>query len=252
MKWSGGPPLALCALLAVSNVASGELEDIVAKHLAARGGSLKLEAIDSIQMSGRMHFPGAGLEAPVLFRWKKPNKLRIEFTFQGLTGVEAYDGKTGWGIMPFEGKTDAEPLGEEQVKLLEEQADFHGPFVDSAKKGYKLEYLGREAVDGQDAHKIKVTNKHGAQSFVYLDAQSFFKIKSETKRTVREEELDIETSQGDYKEVAGLMLAHSVESKPKGQPAGQTIVFEKIEVNVELPDSVFAMPGKAAQATANP
>lgn len=252
MKRAGITSVALCALLAVSSVAAGELEDIVAKHLAARGGLAKLEAIDSVQISGKMNFPGAGMEVPILFKWKKPNKLRVEFTFQGLTGVQAYDGKAGWGIMPFEGKTGAEPLSEGEAKLVEEQADFHGPFVDSAEKGYKLEYLGREAVAGKDAHKIKVTNKYGAESLVYLDAERFLEIKSESKRVVQEQELEIETSQGDYREVAGLMLAHAIESKPKGLSAGQTIVFEKIELNVDIPDSVFALPEKPAQTAANP
>ena len=40
----------------------------------------------------------------------RPNKMRMEFTIQGMTGVQAYDGKTGWMVMPFMGKKDPEPM----------------------------------------------------------------------------------------------------------------------------------------------
>jgi hypothetical protein len=52
----------------------------------------------------------------------------------------------------------------------------------------------------------------------------------------------METVYGDYKEVGGLMMAHSIESKPVGAPAGQVITIDSAEVNVDLADDQFAMP----------
>ena len=48
--------------------------------------------------------------------------------------------------------------------------------------------------------------------------------------------------QGDYKEVEGLMFAHSIENRPKGAPVGQTVTIDKVELNVDVPDSDFVMP----------
>ena len=54
--------------------------------------------------------------------------------------------------------------------------------------------------------------------------------------------LEISTVFGDYKEVDGLLFAHSMEMSFAGNPAGQVITIEKIELNVEIDDDRFTMP----------
>lgn len=239
--------LVLCAA-GLTPVAAGELEDIVAGNVAARGGEDKLQALRSARMTGKIVFTGAGMEAPIRFIWKAPNKLRTEFDFQGSTAYQTYDGKQGWSMMPFQGQSEPELIEGQDLFLLEQQADFPGPFVDTAKKGYLLESLGREDVDGTAADKIKVTDKHGGEQIVWLGAEHHLQIKSEMKRNTPAGEIDIETTHGDYREVDGLRFAHSIESKPKGMPGGQVFVLEQIELNVDIPDSTFAGPGPAAAA----
>jgi len=62
------------------------------------------------------------------------------------------------------------------------------------------------------------------------------------RRMVRGAEREFETSLGDYKEVAGVYLPHSVESGVKGSPNKAQITFEKIEANVTLDDNRFKQP----------
>ena len=52
-------------------------------------------------------------------------------------------------------------MGEDDVRGLTEEADIDGPLVDSQAKGNKIEYLGHDQVDGDDAYKLKVTLKNG-------------------------------------------------------------------------------------------
>jgi hypothetical protein len=78
-------------------------------------------------------------------------------------------------------------------------------------------------------------------------------IKSESRRTRNDQEIDVEAAFGDYKEVGGLLFAHSIDQKPKGAPAGATLVIDKIELDVELDDALFAMPAASpAAAEARP
>ena len=81
--------------------------------------------------------------------------MRVEFTVQGMTAVQAYDGTTGWMIMPFAGKTDPEKMPEELAGEIEEQADFYGPFVDTEEKGYTLELAGEDEVDGTPVYTVR-------------------------------------------------------------------------------------------------
>jgi outer membrane lipoprotein-sorting protein len=230
----------LCAVLAPAALAQSA-DEVIGKYLEARGGLDKIKAVDSARFTGTMTM-GGQMEAPFVWTWKRPNQMRVEFTVQGQTGIQAFDGESGWSLMPFMGVTDPQPMAEEEAKMFEEQADLDGQFVDSEKKGYVIEYIGEEEIEGTPAHNLKVTNKHGDITYVYFDAEYYLEIKSEGKRTLRGQEIEFESTQGDYKEVEGLMFAHSIESKPKGAPVGQTVTFEKIELNVEISDSDFTMP----------
>ena len=248
--------IALCAVLAPAVMAQ-TVDEIIAKNIQAHGGMEKLKSVKTMRMTGKMMM-GPGMEAPFSLSSKRPKMTRVEFTFQGMTGIQAYDGKDGWMVMPFMGKKDPEAMPEDQVKLMDDQADMDGPLVDWKEKGNKVELLGKEQVEGAEAWKIKVTKKDTTVVTMYLDAESFLEIKTEGKRKMRGTEFEGETLFGDYKEVDGIMVAHSMESGPKGSPQRQKMVFEKIEMNPPLADSLFAMPAgtkpaeKATAAAAAP
>jgi outer membrane lipoprotein-sorting protein len=221
--------------------AAQTVDEVIAKNVEAHGGLAKLRAIQSIRMTGRM-VVGPGMEAPLVMEVKRPKSVRTEFTFQGMTGVSAYDGKTGWQIMPFGGKTDPEPIPAEQLKDVEEQADFEGALVDYKAKGHQVELLGKESVEGAECYKLKLTRKGGDIVYIYIDTDSNLEIKAEGKRTIRGTEVEYESSLGDYKEVGGVMFAHVIESGAKGSPQRQKLIIEKVEINPTIDDARFKMP----------
>ena len=131
-------------------VSAQTAEEIIAKYIKTIGGAEKIEAIKTLRRTGKFT-GGGGFEAVVIQENKRPEMARQEFTIQGMTGVNAYDGKTGWKIEPWQGKKDAEPLGEEELKEIQEDADFDGPLVNYQQKGNKVEFVGTEPVEGTDA-----------------------------------------------------------------------------------------------------
>jgi hypothetical protein len=148
------------------------------------------------------------------------------------------------------GKKDPELVPDDQIKMMDEQADMDGPLVDWKEKGHKVELAGKEQVEGADAYKVKLTMKGGDVRTFYLDAESFLEIKVEAKRNIRGTEVDGETIYGDYKEVDGMPMAHTMESGAKGSPQKQKMIYEKIELNPALPDSLFAVPAGVKPAPA--
>jgi hypothetical protein len=220
--------------------------EIVAKYVKTIGGMEKIDAVKSVRRTGKFT-GGGGFEAGVLEEKKRPNLIRQEFSIQGMVGVTAYDGKNGWKIEPWQGKKDPEPLGEEEMKSIIEDSDFDGPLVNYASKGNKVEYVGMEPVEGTDAFKLKLTLKTGDVLYYYMDTDYYVPIKIDTKRFVRGEEREYETSLGDYKEVAGWYLPYSMETNAKGSPFKQKVTVEKVEVNVPLDESRFREPVVAAK-----
>jgi outer membrane lipoprotein-sorting protein len=220
------------------------VDELIAKNVQARGGLEKLKSVQSLRLTGKMTM-GPGMEAPFTLEQKRPMLLRMEFTVQGLTGVQAYDGTSGWQVMPFMGKKDPEVMTADDLKEAEEQADIDGPLVDYQTKGHKVELLGKDKIEGTDAYKLKLTRKNGDIQTVYLDADSYLEIKDEGQRTVRGSVVETETSLGDYKEVGGLMFPFSIESGIKGTEQKQKITIDKVEFNVPLDEARFKMPAPA-------
>jgi outer membrane lipoprotein-sorting protein len=234
--------LALAApLLLAAHAHAQTADEIVAKFIKTVGGMERIQAVKSLRRTGRFN-GGGGFEAVVVEENKRPGLVRQEFNIQGMTGVVAYDGRTGWKIEPWNGKKDAEPLGEEELKNIVEDSDLDGPLVNYGTKGVKVEYVGTDEVEGTDTYKLKVTMASGDVRFYYMDTDYFVPIKIETKRTVRGAEREYETILGDYKEVNGWYLPFSVESGVKGNPNRSTVTYDKIEANVALDDSRFAKP----------
>jgi outer membrane lipoprotein-sorting protein len=215
-------------------------DDIIAKYVAARGGMDKIKSVNSIRMMGRMVM--GPMEAPLVIVMKRPDQVRVEFTLQGMTAISAYDGTSGWAIMPFMGKKDAEPIAADELKELQDEADMDRPLVDYKAKGHTVELLGKDKVEGTDAYKLKLTHKNGDVDTIYLDADSYLEIKEEGKRMVRGSEQEFETSIGDYREVGGLMFPFALDSGMKGSQERQKITMDKIELNVPVEEASFKMP----------
>ena len=235
--------LGLIAVLAPAASAQ-TADDIINKSIAARGGLDKLKAIQTVRMSGKMTV-GPGFEAPLVMEMKRPNSMKMAFTLQGLTGIQAYDGKSGWVVMPFTGKKDPEAMSADDMKEVADQADIDGPLIDYKAKGNTVELLGKESVEGTDAYKIKVTLKSGTVRTLFIDADSYLEIRGEGKRMVRGTEMEYEGTIGDYKAVDGVMFPFSIENGVKGHPEKQKITFDKIELNPALAADLFTMPAKA-------
>ena len=217
------------------------VDGIIAHYIKTIGGMEKIQAVSTLRRSGKFT-GGGGFEAVVLQENKRGTSVREEFSLQGMTGIDAYDGKTGWKIEPWNGKKDPESLGEEEMKSILEDSDFDGPLVNYKQKGNKVEFVGMDQFEGTDTFKLKVTIANGDVYIYYLDTDYYVPIKIDTKRVIRGAEREYETALGDYKEVAGWYLPHSIETNTKGSQDKSKVVYDKIEANVPIDDGRFRMP----------
>jgi len=216
-------------------------DEVVARYIKAIGGRKALDAVKTQRRTGKNSMAG-GMEMPFVMEFKKPNKFRAEFTMQGMTAIQAFDGTTGWMVIPFQGSDEPQKMPPEQAEEMKDQADMNGPLVDYARKGYKLELEGKDQVDGTDAYKLKLTKKDGTVEYYFLDAEYFLPIKIKGKREVQGTTVEYEATPGDYKKVGDLLLAHSFKQQAIGMPMTATMTFDKIELNVDIPDTQFEMP----------
>lgn len=224
-------------------------DEIIAKNIEAHGGAAKIKAIQTMKSSGKVEI-GPGMEAPATEYRKRPDMIRQEFTLQGMTAIQAYDGKQAWGVMPFMGKKDPDVLPAEQRDELQEDAEIGGLLLDYAQKGTKVDFLGKDKLEGTDVYKLKATLKDGTVYTYYIDPDSNLEIRVDREATIRGTQHKITTTIGDYKEVEGMPVPFSFESSDADHPdQKQKVTLDKVEFNVPVDSSIFNMPPKAAATT---
>src|SRR5689334_5350178 len=221
------------------------VDELVAKNIEAKGGAAALNNLQTLRLTGKLLVPVQGqIELAFLEVKKRPDEVRTEASLQGMTQIEAYDGKEGWKVSPFFGRKDPERISSDDVKALVEDSEMGGPLADWKAKGSTIEYLGTEDVDGTPAHKLKVVRKNGDVSFVYLDPDHFLEIRIVTQRVRHGAHEEIETDLGDYEKTSDVFVPTSIEVGRKGAADKQTIVVDKVEANVPVDDTIFHFPGQ--------
>jgi len=233
----------LCApffLVFFASASAQTVDEIIAKNIQARGGIDKLKAVKTLRMTGKIN--EGGFRATVTQENRRPNKIREEFIIQGMAEVEASDGKTTWQVSPFEGRKDPNLVSADDAKGLLESADIDGQLVDYRNKDHRAELIGHDSFEGTDCYKIKLTMANGDVRYYYIDTDTFLELKIETERTIRGTVQYGEIILGDYEQVNGVYYPFAFDQGEKGSQFHTRVTIEKVEVNVPIDDSRFAMP----------
>ena len=241
-------PLVALALLAAPLHAQQSADSLIARYMQRVGGRERIMAVQTLVRVGKVSYSG-GFEGQLVYASKRPNFVREELSFGGMTGFTVYNGTSGWKIEPWGGKKDADPLGEDETVSIVEEALFDDPLFDYRQKGNTVTLLGTDQVEGTDVYKLRVTvAANGDVRTYFLDADSYVPIKIEVKRTIRGVESEFEVELGDYKPVRGWYLPFSMAVGPKGSSSAEKglYVWERIEANIPLDNALFDAPRSGA------
>jgi hypothetical protein len=238
------------AMILVASICLGGLawaqtaEELVNKNIQAKGGLEKIKAAKTRLTTGKLKGGGRRRVSVATFKQMnmRPDLVRNNLSLQGMTAVQAYDGSAGWLTQPFRGRKDPELMGEDNLRDLLLAADFDGPLVDYAEKGNKIEYLGHAEVDGDDALRLKVTLKNGDIVYYYLDPDTYLEVRKEIQQFIRGSVRERVVDLGSYKPVNGVMYPFSISEGSRNNSGAMVTTIEKIEVNVPLQESDFAVP----------
>ena len=235
------------AIHAQTPAPSPTVDELVAKNLEAKGGAAALEAIKTIRFEGRLLVNQGQVELKYTETKKRPGKVRTDAVLQGMNLVQAYNGASGWKIFPLYGRKDPEKMSADESKSLVEEAEIGGPLENWKAEGKTVTYLGTEDVEGTAAHKLRVLQKNGDISYIYLDPEYFLEIRVIDQRTEQGAQVEVETDLGDYEKVNGVYFPFSIEAGSKGSTDKQKTIIEKAEANVPIYDAIFEFPVKATK-----
>jgi hypothetical protein len=163
--------------------AAGQTPDeIIPKSIAVRGGEAKLRAVKSLRFIGHSEVAPV-MTPPMTMVMKRSGMVRAEFIVKRMTGIQAYDGKAGWSVIPYQGKKAPEPMAADDVKNMEDRADFDGALRDYKAKRNTMEHLRKDRVESSEAYELKVTRKNSIVGTSFIGAGSGLDVKAVTKTT---------------------------------------------------------------------
>ncbi len=225
--------LAITAMISLQAAQAQTADEVVNKHIEALGGKAKLQTLKTVKMTGSVTAQGMeiGLTITISHGVGSRNDISVPGmgeSFQIMTPTK------GWNMLAFQGQTSPEEVSEDQVMSGQAQLDLQGALLDYKEKGHTVELQGKETVDGAECFKLKITYKNGKSATSYIDAKTYYRVKSVSKRTINGEEMDIETTYSDFRKTPeGFVFPYS-QVTPNGP-----LSFSSIEVNKPVDESIF-------------
>ncbi|MBK9336884.1 MAG: hypothetical protein IPM98_09970 [Lewinellaceae bacterium] len=231
-------------LLVLSNFATAQsAEEIIAKHIRATGGD-NWSKVEAVKMEANIASESA---AGMAIGWTmtsiRNKAARMDVSVMGMNQTSVVNGDKGWATNPFMGQTDPEPLTADQVKSMMDQTDIDGTVIGYKEKGYTVEFVGKEDVEGTEALKIKV-NKGGKKvEYILYDPETYYEIKNIQVDEVDGKEVESATVFSNFKTVDGIVMPHSLQSSSP-MMGNTTITLTKVTFNPTVDMTMFDMPKK--------
>lgn len=226
-----------------AKVEAGSVEDVVAKHVAARGGAERWRAVRSMDLSGT--YTSFSEDHPFTLRRKRPGRYRFETNTMRSPVTVAHDGTAAWWIFPPIGVREAAVAPEPDALLIAREAEIEPVLLDSKAKGHKVELAGKGNVNGQETVALKATLANGWEETWHLDPETWLEVAVDSKVTDYTQSRDPIRQRAyfsDFKTVNGLAIPHRIE-KEYGARA-TLMVIETVRIDAPLDDALFARPVK--------
>jgi len=227
--------LAVAAIISVQFIKAQTADEVIDKYINALGGKEKLLLLKSVKMTGSLSVQGidVGITVTVVQGVGSRNDISVPGMGEGFQVVNT---TKGWNFMPFQGQTAPEEVSEDQVKASQGQLDLQGTLVNYKEKGSQVELLGKEKMEGADCYKLKLTNKGGKVTTLFIDANTWYRVKSVSKTTTPNGEEDVEIVYSDFKKTEEGYVFPFSQTNPRG-----TILFSSIETNKPVDEKIFTV-----------
>lgn len=241
----------LTLMLGTHTISAQTVDEIIDTYFENTGGKENWEAVEALTFKGTLDYGGMNL--PVTMVQTKEGLTMLSAEVQGQPFYQTvYDGETLWNTnqQTFEAEmNDAEAT--ENYKLGIQ--DFPDPFLNYKEKGYKVELIGNETIEGTETFKVKLEKKpklvNGVVEpnveYYYFEKENYVPILVEKQVAIGPEGTSMGQSKlSDYQEVDGLYFPFSMIDGTKDFPNAQSITITKVEVNPEIDPAMFQFPKK--------
>jgi outer membrane lipoprotein-sorting protein len=219
-------------------------EQIVRRHVEARGGLKAWKAVSAISYAGELDAGGRqAVMLPFTMTLQRPHRSRLEIRFQGKSAVQVFDGRQGWKLRPYLNHDDVEPYSAAEARSAADGDELDGPLVESARKGTRVERAGMEEVAGHPAYKLRLSSKSGTTRHLWIDASTFLEVRMDGEPQTDAGRLrSVSLFYGDFRNVGGLMIPFELKTVVEGAMQPHRMVIRQVTLNPSIAANIFSRP----------
>jgi hypothetical protein len=242
-------------VLCQASAAAQTVDEVITRHVQARGGIEKLRAITTMKITRTVVTPFSTIQ--VVAYKKRPDLYRAEQSLPGqppiARGVNA-DGA-------WDGGPGGKPIMRSAALAAETrdvEADFDGLLIDWKSKGHTVTLDGKVPLPAGEAYKLTVKTKSGAVRTIYLDATTYLDRRHTgvlnlppSPAAVKQlgdaappRRFDVVIDYAGWRAVDGVQFPFDIaEERTSSEPVQSLVTYTKsIELNVPLDEAFFATP----------
>lgn len=227
--------LIITCFFAVAVINAQSLEEIVKKYTVANKLD-KMSDIKTLKITANMSM--MGMEMPMEMWMKNPNKIKTVTNINGQEMIQLFDGEKGYMVNPMAGSTDPVEMTAEQIKDLERNNIFQDYMANYLKEGL-LTLESEESVNGKPAFKIKAAINATTTAHMFIDKSTYLLVRTTADVTQGGQAMTVDSYPSDYTETNGILLPMKTTTSMSGMD--MVLTFTKIEVDIPIDDSVFAV-----------
>jgi len=263
MKWKIAAALVGCLAATVTmGEAAGtrpllDVEQILSKYAAARGGQDAWSKIETMVWSGRIESENpAAAGTTFVMSFKRPNRTRFEISAPGGKAVHIYDGTRGWKLrQKRDGDPELQDYNPEELSFARDALGMDGPLMDYKSKGVVATFAGSEPIEGRKAYRLNLTLPSGATRRTWIDAGTFLEMRYDRQVGSAAGHPDtVSVYYRDYRAFEGVQIPLLIATISGNYKTKDQMHIDRVEINPPLQDALFAKPrvGRQGAGAARP
>ena len=226
---------AVAVMMSIQSVKAQTADEVIDKYVTALGGKEKILSLKSVKKVGSLNVQG--MDVGVTITRVQGVGSRNDISVPGMgEGFQVVNPMKGWDFMPFMGQASPEEVSVDKLKSSLSLLDIQGSLVNYKEKGSQVEMSGKEKVENAECYKLKLTDKQGVISTLFIDSKSNYLIKSIITAKSSNGDINTELSFGDFKKTDEGYIFPFSEVMDRG-----TIIFTSIETNKPVDEKIFTV-----------
>jgi len=221
------------------------VQQILERHVAARGGAAAWHKIQTMAWTGRIESGPRGIsKRPFLLMFRRPAATRFEIIAEGQRSVRIFDGTQGWKLRSTTaGPPELQDYSAEEISFALDAGGLDGPLIDSEAKGIEVALLGVDSVEGHRAYHLRVTLQTGHVHDAWIDTQSFLELRydRETFSAAGVRGI-VPVYLRNYQTLEGLVIPALIETGGPTATDTDKMIIDKIALNPEVDAAQFSKP----------